>query len=119
MPSRTDLNDVLPTNGVIRQTFNKSRVDEVTHLEVTGVNFRLDNASAELLEVVRMSRELTFFQGQHSRQLHWLMGYAIEMLAQHTHDLEPVILYNFRQTMIILDSITFKEERYGGHLIHG
>ena len=47
------------------------------------------------------------------------MGYAIETLPQHTHELEPVILYNFRQTMIILDSITFKEERYGGHLIDG
>ena len=47
------------------------------------------------------------------------MGYAIQTLAQHRHQLEPVILYNFRQTMIILDSITFKEERYGGHLIDG
>ena len=103
--------------------FDKSspnlRVDEVTDLEVTGVNLRLDNASAELLDVVRMSRKLTFFQSQHSRQVHWLMGYAIETLAQHTHELEPVILYNFRQTMIILDSITFKGERYGGHLIDG
>ena len=47
------------------------------------------------------------------------MGYAIETLAQHAHELEPVILYNFRQTMIILDSITFKEDQYGGHLIDG
>ena len=99
-PSRRDLNDVLPTNSVIRQTFNKSRVDKVNHLEVNGVNLRLDNASAELLDVVRMSRKLTFFQAQHSRQVHWLMGYAIKTLAQHTHELEPVILYNFRQTMI-------------------
>ena len=45
------------------------------------------------------------------------MEYAIETLAQHTHELEPVILYNYRQTKIILDSI--KEERYGGHLIDG
>ena len=37
-PSRTDLNDVLPANSVIRQTFNDLRVDEVTHLQVTGVN---------------------------------------------------------------------------------
>ena len=43
----------------------------------------------------------------------------METLAQHTHGLEPVILYNFRQTMIILDSITFKEERYGGDMIDG
>ena len=47
------------------------------------------------------------------------MGYAIETLAQHTHELEPVILYSFRQTMVILGSITFKEERYGCHLIDG
>ena len=47
------------------------------------------------------------------------MGYAIKTLAQHTPELEPVILYSFRQTMIILGSITFKEERYGGHLIDG
>ena len=47
------------------------------------------------------------------------MGYAIETLAQHTHELEPVILYNLHQTMIILDSIIFKENRYGGHLIDG
>ena len=119
MPSRTDVNDVLPTNSVIRQTFNKSGVDEVTHLEITGVNLRLVNASGELLDVVRMSRKLTFFQGQHSGQVHWLMGYAIETLARRTHELEPVILYNFRQTMIILYSITFKEERYGVHLIDG
>ena len=39
------------------------------------------------------------------------MGYAIEMLTQHTHELEPVILYNLRQAMIILDSITFKGKR--------
>ena len=45
------------------------------------------------------------------------MGYAIEALAQHTHELEPVILYSFRQTMIILGSFTFKEQRYGCHLI--
>ena len=47
------------------------------------------------------------------------MEYAIEMLAHHTHELEPVVLYSFRQTVIILGSITFKEERYGGHLIDG
>ena len=47
------------------------------------------------------------------------MGYAIETFAQHTHELEQVILYSFRQAMIILGSITFKEERYGGHLIDG
>ena len=47
------------------------------------------------------------------------MGYAIATLAQHTHELEPVILYNIRQTMIILDNITFNKERYGGHLIDG
>ena len=47
------------------------------------------------------------------------MGYAIETVAQHTHELEPVILYSFRQTMIILGSISFKEERYGFHLIDG
>ena len=88
-------------------------------MEVTDVNLRLDNTSAELLDVVRMSRKLTFFQSQHSRQVHWFMGYAIETLAQHTHELKPVFLYRFRQTMVILDSITFKEERYGGHLIDG
>ena len=65
-PSRTDFNDVLPTNSVIRQTFNKSRVDEVTHLEVTGVNLALDNASTKFSHVVRMSRELALFQAQHS-----------------------------------------------------
>ena len=47
------------------------------------------------------------------------MGYAIEALTQHKHELEPVILYNFHQSVGILDSITFKEERYGGHLIAG
>ena len=47
------------------------------------------------------------------------MGYAIEALTQHTHELEPVILYNFRQTVVILDSIAFEEERYDGHLIDG
>ena len=47
------------------------------------------------------------------------MGYAIKTLAQHTHELEPVILYSFRQTMIILGSITFKGEGYGCHLIDG
>ena len=47
------------------------------------------------------------------------MGYAIETLAKYTHELEPVILYSFRQTMIILGSITFKEDRYGGHLTNG
>ena len=101
------------------KTFNKSRVDEVTHLEVTGVNLQLDNASAKLLDVVRMSRKLTFFQAQHSRQVHWLMGYASETLAQHPHELQPVILYSFCRTMIILGSITFKEEWYGGHLMDG
>ena len=45
------------------------------------------------------------------------MGYAIETLAEHTHELEPVILYSFRQTMVNLGSIAFKEERYGCHLI--
>ena len=33
----------------------------------------------------------------------------METLAQHTHELEPVILYSFRQSMIVL-GITFKEE---------
>ena len=47
------------------------------------------------------------------------MGYAIETLTQHAHELESVILYNFRQTVIILDSIAFKEKRYVGHLING
>ena len=47
------------------------------------------------------------------------MGYAIETLAQHTHERDSVILHSFRQTMIILGSITFKEERYGGRLIDG
>ena len=65
-PSRTNFNDILPTNSVIRQTFNKWRVDELTLLEVTGVNLRLDNASAEFPDVVRMSRKLTFFQAQQS-----------------------------------------------------
>ena len=82
------------------------------HLEVTGVNLRLDNASAEFPDVVRMSRKLTFFQAQHSRQVHWLMGYTIGTLAEHTHELEPVIPYSFSQTMVIIGSITFKEERY-------
>ena len=47
------------------------------------------------------------------------MEYAIETLTQHAHELKPVILHNFGQTVIILDSITFKEKRYGGHLIDG
>ena len=47
------------------------------------------------------------------------MRYAIKTLAEHTHELEPVILYSFRQTMVILGSITFKEKRYGCHLIDG
>ena len=47
------------------------------------------------------------------------MGYSIETLAQHTHELEPVILYSFRQTMVILGSIAFKEERYRCYLIDG
>ena len=80
-PSRTDFNDVLPTKSVIRQTFNKSRVDEITHLEVTGVNLRLDNASTKFPNIIRMSRELALFQAQHPRQIQWLMGYAVEMLA--------------------------------------
>ena len=88
-------------------------------MEVTGVNLRLDNASAEFPDVLRMSRKLTFFRAQHSQEVHWLMGYTIETLAEHTHELEPVILYSFRQTMVILGSITFKEERYGCHLIDG
>ena len=37
------------------------------------------------------------------------MGYATEALARHTHELEPVILYNFRRTLVILDSIAFRE----------
>ena len=64
-----------------------------------------------------MSRELTFSQGQHSRQVHWLVGYAIEALTQHTHELEPVILYLFHQAVILLDSVASKEKRYGGDLI--
>ena len=47
------------------------------------------------------------------------MGYAIEAFTQQTHELEAVILYNFRQTVVILDSIAFEEERYGGPLING
>ena len=81
MPSRTNFKDVLPTNSVIRQTFNKSRVDEVTYLEVTGVNLRLDNASTNFPNVVCMSRELILFQTQHPPQIHWFMGYAVEALA--------------------------------------
>ena len=45
------------------------------------------------------------------------MGHANEMSAQHTRELEPVILYSFSQAMVILGRVTFKEERYGGHLI--
>ena len=116
-PSRTDFNDVLPTNGIIRQTFNKLRVDEVTHLAVTGVNLRLDNTSSQLPDVVRMSRKLTFFQAQLYGQVDWLMVYAIKTLAQHTHELKSVILYTLRQTMIILGRITFKEEQYGSEVI--
>ena len=118
-PFRTDLNDLLSVNGVIQKPFNKSRVNEVTHLEVTGINLRRDDASSKLLHVVRMWRELTFSQGQHSRQVHRLMGYAIKALTQHTHELEPVILYNFCQTVIILDSNALGEEPYGGDLIDG
>ena len=81
MPSRTDSNDVLPTNSVIRQTFNKSRADEETHLEFTGVYLRLDNACTKFSNVICMSGELALFQAQHSRQIHWLMGYAVETLA--------------------------------------
>ena len=33
-----NLNDVLWTHRVIRQPFNKSRVDEVAHLDVTVVD---------------------------------------------------------------------------------
>ena len=44
------------------------------------------------------------------------MGYAIKMLTQHTHQLEPFILYSFPYTVVVLDSIAFKEERYGGQL---
>ena len=47
------------------------------------------------------------------------MGYAIEALTQHTHELELFISYTFRQTVIIRDSIAFEEERYGGRLIEG
>ena len=64
-----------------------------------------------------MSRELTFSQGQHCRQVHRYMGYAIKALIQHTHELGPIILYLFCQTVIILDSVAFEEERYGGDLI--
>ena len=46
------------------------------------------------------------------------MGYEIETLTAHAHELEPVIPYNFRQTVIILNSIAFKEKRYG-HLMDG
>ena len=45
------------------------------------------------------------------------MGYAIEALTQNTHELKPVILYLFCQTVIILDSVAFEEEQYGGDLI--
>ena len=119
MPFRTDFNYALPADGVTRQPFNKSRVNEATHLEVTGINLRRDDVGPKFLHVVCMSRELTFSQGQHSWQVHWVMGYAIEALTQHTHEFKPVIVYNFRQTVIILDSIAFGEERYGGHLIVG
>ena len=80
-PSRTDFNDVLPTNSVIRQTFNKSRADEVTHLEFIRVDLRLDNACTKFSNVICMSGKLALFQAQHSRQIHWLMGYAVETLA--------------------------------------
>ena len=60
------------------------------------INLRLDDAGSKFLDVILMSRELTFFQRQRSRQVHWLMGYAIKTLTQHMHELEPVILYNFR-----------------------
>ena len=105
-----DLNHVLLANGVIRQPCNKTRVNGVTHLEVTGITLQLDDASSKLLHVFRMSRDLTFSQGQHSPQVHRLMGYAIEALTQHARELEPVILYNFCKSVIILDSIATKEE---------
>ena len=46
------------------------------------------------------------------------MRYSIEALTQHTHELEPVILYLFCQTVIILDSIAFQEKLYGRDLIN-
>ena len=45
------------------------------------------------------------------------MGYAIQTLIQHTHELKTVILYLFFQNEIILDSVASEEKQYGGDLI--
>ena len=84
---------------------------------MAGVDLRRDDTGSKFFNVFLMLRELTFSQRQHSRQVPWLLRYAIEALTRHTHELEPVILYLFPQAVIILDSIPFEEERYGGDLI--
>ena len=71
----------------------------------------------KLFHVVRMSRELAFSQRQDPQQVHWFVGCTMEVPTQHTHKLKPIILYLFHQGMIIVDSVAFEEQRYGGDLI--
>ena len=55
-PFRANNNHVLSTYGVVRQPFNESRVNEVTHLEITDVNLQLEDAGSKIPYVVCMSR---------------------------------------------------------------
>ena len=102
---------MLSTYCVVPQSFDKSRVNEATHLEVTGVDLRLDDAGSKLLDLVCMSRELALSQRYHSRQVHWFVGYTIETLSQYTHHSKPIILYLVCQAVIIADDVAWQEER--------
>ena len=41
----------------------------------------------------------------------------MEALTQHTHQLEPIILYLFCQAVMIVDSVAFEKKRQGSDLI--
>ena len=64
-----------------------------------------------------MSRELAFSQRHHSQQVHWFLRYTIEALTQHTHQLEPIILYLFLQALILVDCVAFQKEQQGSDLM--
>ena len=64
-----------------------------------------------------MSREFVFSQRQYSRQVYWFVRYTIEALNQHTHQIEPIIFYVFRQATIIVNSVPLEEERQRSDLI--
>ena len=62
---RAEFNNGLSANSIVRQTFDKLRVNEVTHQEVMQVNVRLDDTGWKFLPLVGMSRKLRFVQCQH------------------------------------------------------